>query len=69
MAMEVENKIIKTLEEMNSNLERVANALERAYPPVIITAPKEITEEKTRSVLERLESTRGIFNPATYEWE
>lgn len=61
-------KIIETLEEMNSNLERIAKALERAFPPVIITAQKEITEE-TRSALRSIESTRGVFNPTTYKWE
>lgn len=69
MMIEGMYKLTKTLEEMNSNLERIAKTLERAYPPVIITAPKEITKEETRSVLERLESTRGVYNPVTCKWE
>lgn len=38
--------IIETLEKMNSNLERIATALERAYPPEIITDKKENTEDR-----------------------
>lgn len=68
MVMGAENKIIKTLEEMNLNLERIAKALERAYPSVIITAYNEITEE-TRSALRRIESTRGDYYRPTHKWE
>ena len=63
MVMEAENKIIKTLEEMNSNLERIAKALERAYPSVIITAYDKITEEM-RSPLRR-----GDYYRPTHKWE
>ena len=38
--------IIDTLEKMNSNLERIATALERAYPPAISIAQEEMVEFK-----------------------
>lgn len=62
------DNLMYLISEQNKLLERIANALERAYPPVIITAQKETTEE-VRSPLRRLESTLGVYNPATYKWE
>ena len=71
--------IIETLEKMNSNLERIATALERAYPPVIIPDQKEltkgITEEMVKDALSQFsryrksESTSGYYNPITRNWE
>ena len=62
------DNLIYLISEQNKLLERIAKVLERAFPPVIITAQNEITEE-ARSTLRRLESTRGVYNPATYKWE
>lgn len=63
------DNLMYLINEQNKLLERIANALERAYPPVIITAKEEITEVVRRSVLDRIESTSGVYNPATYKWE
>ena len=68
--------IIETLEKMNSNLERIATALERAYPPVIIPDQKELTKEITKEMVEDVfskfrgsESTTGYYNPIKRKWE
>lgn len=68
--------IIETLEKMNSNLERIATALERAYPPLIISAQEDetrkITNEMVEDVLSRFrisESTLGYYNPIKRKWE
>ena len=61
-------KLIETLEKMNSNLERIAKVLERAYPPLMITTPKEITED-VPSMSEKLDSIKYVYKPSTYSWE
>ena len=61
-------ELIKTLEKMNSNLERTAKVLERAYPPLMITTPKEITEDAP-SMLEKLDSIKYVYKPSTHLWE
>ena len=68
MTIEGMYELIETLEKMNSNLERIAKVLERAYPPLIITTPKEITED-TPSMLEKLDSIKYVYKPSIYSWE
>ena len=67
MTIEGMYKLIETLERMNSNLERIATALERAYPLLMITTPKEITED-VPSMLEKLDSIKYVYKPSTYSW-
>lgn len=72
--MEAEYKIIKTLEEMNSNLERIAKALDRAFPPLIITTNKTIEPTKLKELIEPTCSEEAIamgfriYNPVTMKW-
>lgn len=60
-------KIIETLEKMNSNLERIAKVLERAYPPLMVTTTKETTEDM-RSQLERPVSTEEFYDLIKRRW-
>ena len=60
--------IIETLEKMNSNLERIATALERAYPPLMITTTKDTTED-VPSMPNKLDSIKYVYKPITYTWE
>ena len=68
MQIEGMYKLIETLEKMNSNLERIATVLERAYPPLMITTPKEITED-VPSMLEKLDSIKYVYKPIVYARE
>lgn len=68
MQIEGTYRILETLEKMNSNLERIAKVLERAYPPLMITTPKEITED-VPSMLEKLDSIKYVYKPSIYSWE
>ena len=61
-------KLIETLGEMNSNLERIAKVLERAYPPLMITTTKDTTED-VPSMLEKLDSIGYVYKPSIYSWE
>lgn len=59
--------IIDTLEKMNSNLERIATALERAYPPAISIAQEEMTEDM-RPQLKRSELKMDYYDPVKCRW-
>ena len=58
-------KLIETLEKMNSNLERIATALERAYPPLMIATTKDTTED-VPSMLKKLDSIGYVYKPSIY---
>ena len=60
--------IIETLEKMNSNLERIATALERAYPPLMVTTTKDTTED-VPLMLKKLDSIGYVYRPSIYSWE
>ena len=60
--------IIETLEKINSNLERIAKALERAYPPVIITAQKEMTEDMRSQLKKGSESAIEFYDVIRRRW-
>ena len=59
--------IIETLEKMNSNLERIAKVLERAYPPLMITTTKDTTEDAP-SMPKKLDSIGYVYKPSIYSW-
>ena len=61
--------IIETLEKMNSNLERIATAFERAYPPVIITAQKEMTEDMRSQLKKGSESAIEFYDIVKRRWK
>ena len=58
-------KLIETLEKMNLNLERIATAFERAYPPLMITTTKDTTED-VPSMLKKLDSIGYVYKPSIY---
>lgn len=60
--------IIETLEKMNSNLERIATALERAYPPAISIAQEEMTGDM-RPQLKRPVPTKEYYDIIKRRWE
>ena len=62
------DNLMNLINEQNKILERIAKAIERAYPSVTITAHNEITEEML-SPLRRIESTRGDYYRPTLKWE
>lgn len=75
MMIEEMYELIKILEVMNSNLERIAKALERALPPHIITATNntikstELRELINPSCTEATIATGcRVFNPVTMKW-
>ena len=68
MQIEGMYKLIETLEKMNSNLERIAKVLERAYPPLTITTTKDTTED-IPSMLEKLDSIKYVYKPIVYARE
>lgn len=66
MAIEDMGRLIEVLEGMNSNLERIAKALERE-DPVIIPYQKGMTGD-IRSKLERLVPTKEFYDPIKSRW-
>ena len=61
-------EMYKIIEKMNSNLERIATALERAYPPLMITTTKDTTED-VPSMPKKLDSIRYVYKPSIYSCE
>ena len=75
MRIEGMYELIKTLEVMNSNLERIAKALERAHPPHIITVSNNtIKSTELRELIEHSCTEDAIamgcrvYNPITMKW-
>ena len=68
MQIEGTYRILETLEKMNSNLERIAKVLERAYPPLMITTTKDTTED-VPLMLKKLDSIGYVYRPSIYSWE
>ena len=69
------DNLIYRINEQNKILERIAKALERAFPPLIITATdKSIEPTKLKELIESTRSKEAIemgfrvYNPATRKW-
>ena len=70
---EMEN-LLYIIREQNKILERIAKALDRAFPPLIITADKTIEPTKLKELLEPTCTEEAIamgirvYDPVTMKW-
>lgn len=69
------DNLLYFIREQNKILERIAKALERAFPPLIITATnKTIEPTKLKELIEPTSSEEAIemgfrvYNPVTMKW-
>ena len=65
------DNLMYIINEQNKILERIAKALERAFPPLIITTDKTIEPTKLKELIdatcseEAIEMGFRVYNPAT----
>lgn len=70
---EMEN-LVYIIREQNKILERIAKALDRAFPPLIITTDKTIEPTKLKELIESTCSEEAIemgfrvYDPVTMKW-